>query len=115
MGDAEDPIKLKQIIKRIFGLFEFQPDLSFECEDPEAIVEKLDHLKYLTAGFDKLPPWMRGVDSGQPWFIYWLTNALEILNVKGYELTPEQKKSCCAFLRQCWNEKEGGFAGAPFL
>ena len=45
MGDAEDPIKLKQIIKRIFGLFEFQPDLSFECEDPEAIVEKLDHLK----------------------------------------------------------------------
>ena len=25
------------------------------------------------------------------------------------------KKRCCAYLRRCWNEKEGGFAGAPGL
>jgi prenyltransferase beta subunit len=25
------------------------------------------------------------------------------------------KKKCCAYLRRCWNEDEGGFAGAPGL
>jgi protein farnesyltransferase subunit beta len=25
------------------------------------------------------------------------------------------KKRCCTYLRKCWNDKEGGFAGAPGL
>lgn len=25
------------------------------------------------------------------------------------------KHRCCAYLRRCWNDKEGGFAGAPGL
>ena len=25
------------------------------------------------------------------------------------------RKKCCAYLRRCWNDEEGGFAGAPGL
>jgi prenyltransferase beta subunit len=47
--------------------------------------------------------------------LYWLTEALEILNVQGYELTEDKKSRCVSYLRQCQNKKEGGFGGAPYL
>ena len=52
-------------------------------------------------------------DFGQPWFLYWLTNALEICNQHMFKLTAAHKSACCSYLRQCWNNDEGGFAGAP--
>jgi len=47
--------------------------------------------------------------------LFWLTNALEVCNQKAFVLTEDMKRRCCAYLRRCWNDKEGGFAGAPGL
>jgi hypothetical protein len=32
---------------------------------------------------------MTGLDSGLPWFLYWLTHSLEVMNVEGFELTDD--------------------------
>ena len=57
---------------------------------------------------------MQGLDAGQPWFIYWLTESLEVLNQQGFDLTPEQKSRCVSYLRSCHNKEQGGFGGAPY-
>ena len=64
---------------------------------------------------EKLPGGMVGQDSGQPWFLYWLTNSLEAINFKDCCLTEEEKSRCCTYLRRCHNDQEGGFSGAPGL
>ena len=56
---------------------------------------------------------MKGNDAGQPWFLFWLTNALEITNQNLMNLDDDMKRRCCSYLRQCHNDKDGGFAGAP--
>ena len=58
---------------------------------------------------------MMGQDSGQPWFLYWILNSLEITNQNALKLTESHKAKCVSYLRQCWNPTEGGFAGAPGL
>ena len=63
--------------------------------------------------FAKLPRGMIGNDSGQPWMLYWLSNALEVTNQHQLKLKPDQKARCCSYLRQCHNSQEGGFSGQP--
>lgn len=58
---------------------------------------------------------MLGQDSGQPWFLYWLLNAIEVCNTQHIQISDDIKKRCCAYLRACHNPKEGGFSGAPHL
>ena len=47
----------------------------------------------------KFPPWMVGQDSGQPWFLYWLTNTLELCNQRHIRLTNSQKKASVSYLK----------------
>ena len=50
-------------------------------------------------GFTKLPRGMVGVDSGQPWFLYWLTQAMELLMETDDDyLSSDQKKACVSYL-----------------
>ena len=56
-----------------------------------------------------------GQDGGQPWFLYWLTNTIELCNYKAIALNEQQKTAACSYLRQCHNDQTGGFAGAPGL
>jgi protein farnesyltransferase subunit beta len=65
-------------------------------------------------GLFRLPKGMQGLDSGQPWFLYWLSEALEVFDVKGCEMSPEMKSAGVRFLARCQNPDEGGFGGAPF-
>jgi len=61
-----------------------------------------------------MPRSMTGLDSGQPWFIYWLSEALEVFNVEGCKLDDDMRSRCVQYLARCQNKEEGGFAGAPF-
>ena len=70
---------------------------------------------FIFAMFDKFPKYMLSQDGGQPWFLFWLTNALEVCNQSHFKLSNDMRSRCCAYLRRCWNDKEGGFAGAQGL
>jgi prenyltransferase beta subunit len=47
--------------------------------------------------------------------LFWLTNGIEVCNTNEIKLTPDIKHRCVSYLRQCHNDKEGGFSGAPGL
>ena len=58
---------------------------------------------------------MVGVDSGQPWLIYWLSNALQTLACPPLELSHDMKLKCVSYLEQCYDRTEGAFVGSPGL
>ena len=88
----------------------------WNCEESLPL-DKDKHLFYLMNMFKVLPRGMVGQDSGQPWFLYWLTNGVEVCNKESAfaKLTPEMKQRACAYLRRCHNDVQGGFSGAPGL
>ena len=38
------------------------------------------HAFFIYGMFDKFPRYMLSQDGGQPWFLFWLTSALEVCN-----------------------------------
>jgi protein farnesyltransferase subunit beta len=58
---------------------------------------------------------MVGQDSGQPWFLFWNTQSLELLAQPNLKMDHEMKSRCVDYLRQCHNPEEGGFRGAPHI
>ena len=82
-----------------------------EEDECELVTKK--HALFQYSGLKKLSRGMIGNDSGQPWFLFWLTNALEVCNQNLMNLDDDMKTKCCAYLRTCHNSVEGGFAGAP--
>ena len=82
-------------------------------EEDECELLREHHALYEYSMFAKLPRGMIGNDSGQPWMLYWLSNALEVTNQHQMKLKPDQKARCCSYLRQCHNSIEGGFSGQP--
>ena len=109
----EDPRALLKLIKNMYKTFEFDPPNAKDYDQEGVDLYRDLHAAFVKKGFEKLPKGMQGLDAGQPWFIYWLTEALEVMAVEGYELTQDQKSRCVTYLKKCWNKEEGGFAGAP--
>ena len=58
---------------------------------------------------------MVGQDGGQPWFLFWNTQSLELLGLENFKLDLDVKKRCISYLEQCHNAETGGFRGAPHL
>lgn len=73
------------------------------------------HAMFEYKGLQQLSKGMIGQDSGQPWFLFWILNGIEVCNQGEVQVTPDIKARCVKYLRQCHNEKEGGFSGAPGL
>ena len=77
--DDENPHTLLHFIKTTYKIYEFTPaDAKDYQEDNELYAEM--HAKFVMKGFERMPRGMTGLDSGQPWFIYWLSQALEVMN-----------------------------------
>ncbi|CDW89353.1 caax beta [Stylonychia lemnae] len=110
----EDPLTLMRLIKGMYHNFELDPPNAKDYDQEGVELFNDLHSEFVKRGFEKLPKGMSGLDSGQPWFIYWLTEALEVLNQEGFELNAEQKSRCVEYLRKCHNSEQGGFAGAPY-
>lgn len=73
---AEDPLALLQCIRQTYKIFEFKPADAKDYEHIEVELSRELHAAFVMKGFDKMPKGMTGLDSGQPWFIFWLTEAL---------------------------------------
>lgn len=71
--DEEDPNSLHKFIKGIYMIHNFTPANAKDYENEEVELFRDLHAKFIMKGFDRMPRGMTGLDSGQPWFIYWLT------------------------------------------
>jgi hypothetical protein len=71
----EDPREVLKIIKEIYKICDFVPAKAKEYEMDDEIVElhREAHARFSFSGFKKMPKGMTGLDSGQPWFLYWLS------------------------------------------
>ena len=115
---TEDATKIRNLILELFthaGDGSFKPSEAHEFEDEDLELYRQKHSLFAYSMLNKFPSYMRGSDSGQPWFLYWLTNTLELCNYSAIKLNPQQKTACCSYLRQLHNDENGGFSGAPGL
>lgn len=74
---------------------------------PELLREH--HGKYLLEYLSYLPEVYDTLDSSRPWLVYWILNALTLMN---YKLDDGRKSKIAQFLKKCRNP-DGGFGGGP--
>lgn len=72
----EDPRALLVQIKKMYKIFDFTPAQAKDYELDAAELFNDLHAEFIFKGFEKLSKGMTGLDSGQPWFLFWLTEAL---------------------------------------
>ena len=77
---------------------------------PTLTLRRDTHLNYLLRSFELLPAGYTSLDSSRPWLLYW---AIQSMSVMGNTMSTAMAFRCIAFLRRCWVEKTGGFAGGP--
>mmetsp|Transcript_62178 Transcript_62178/g.181514 ORF Transcript_62178/g.181514 Transcript_62178/m.181514 type:complete len:421 (+) Transcript_62178:72-1334(+) len=67
------------------------------------------HAAWLQRGLRQLPTNFAGLDASRPWFVFWISHALEVLDAYDEQLLAPQVAS---FLWHC-QHPDGGFAGGP--
>lgn len=89
---AEDPTELNELIQRLYqfvtenspGAEPYTPSTAHlfgEGDDAAEIdLYREQHALFIYGMFDKFPRYMLSQDGGQPWFLFWLTSALEVCN-----------------------------------
>jgi protein farnesyltransferase subunit beta len=101
--------KIEQIINHIFNNkgFDIKKAENFESE---IIFNYEYHLEFVKKMMRGLPGSYSGIDSGLPWFSYWVLNIFEICNMNKYELSYEMKMKFVNYLKELQHE-DGGFCG----
>ena len=126
----EEEQKINEQIKGLYKIFEFEPitaqdygmyenddeenDEPETLQEDEAILLKQEHAKFVIKNMIKQPRGMVGQDGGQPWFIFWNTQSLELLGLPNVRMDADMKTRSVDYLRQCHNPS-GGFRGSPYL
>lgn len=67
------------------------------------------HTAWLTRGLQSLPTNFSGLDASRPWFVFWISHAMEVLGVYDEKVWAPQVAS---FLAAC-QHPAGGFGGGP--
>eukprot|EP00438_Fugacium_kawagutii_P015621 Skav212792 [mRNA] locus=scaffold159:497156:505797:- [translate_table: standard] len=75
----------------------------------EMALKRDQHLAWLKKGLMSLPPNFCGLDASRPWFVYWISHAMEVLGDFDEQHWSPQLAS---FLAHC-QDPTGGFAGGP--
>ena len=70
-----------------------------------------EHVKFLSDGLEKLPRSFSSLDASRPWFVFWASHALDLLDSFDEKKFPGQRVS--TFLSKC-QSLSGGFGGGPF-
>lgn len=81
----------------------------FLTQNGDISLERKQHLEWLKKGLQTLSPNFAGLDASRPWFVFWISHALEVLG--DYEEKAWAPK-VSSFLNQC-QHPEGGFGGGP--
>ena len=103
----------ERIEKNIIELFK---DENFTTKDSEeykgeAIYFRLNHYNFIKKMIKSLPRGYGSLDSGYPWFTYWITNIIAMCR-DNYDLSYEMKMQFVQILKELQHE-EGGFRGSP--
>ena len=101
-----------KVEKDVLRLFE-QVGLDVRTKSYQYYVElaRERHVHFLLSGLQSLPRKTATLSSGQPWLLFWITNALEMLK----EPLPLSMKMCMVnYLKACICPKTGAFTGGPY-
>uniref|UniRef100_A0A7S2KZX0 Protein farnesyltransferase subunit beta n=1 Tax=Zooxanthella nutricula TaxID=1333877 RepID=A0A7S2KZX0_9DINO len=75
----------------------------------DILLNREQHVTWLKKGLQILPTNFCGLDASRPWFVFWISHALEVLD--GYDEALWRPK-VASFLGRC-QHSEGGFGGGP--
>ena len=105
-----DQYKVEREILKIFEKVGFTTKESEEFIG-EAKYLRFDHYHFAQKLITSLPGGYSSLDSGFPWFTYWITNIIYMCK-DNYDLNYEQKMQFVQILKELQHE-EGGFRGSP--
>ena len=106
--------QVRKLCRELYALAGCEAETAHDFFD-DCTLHRDEHAFFEWRNFKQLPKGFIGQDSGQPWFLYWLTNGIEVCNQSEISLSQDQGKRCIAYLKTCHNDKDGGFCGAPGL
>ena len=72
------------------------------------LLKKELHAEYVTNAMHKMGKSMFGYDVGHPWLLYYILNALYLVDCEGYEMEQEERAKMIQMLEYC---RSDGFAG----
>lgn len=104
----EDQKKIEGIIKKIFERYGFSTSGAEEYESHVVYLKK-EHYHFANKGFLKIPLAYKNLESGMPWFPYWILNIIEMCKDE-YEMSINVKLKFVDFLKEL-QHPEGGFRG----
>ncbi|CAF1488913.1 unnamed protein product, partial [Adineta steineri] len=96
----------EQAVEKLFKEFLKQKS-SFGLKGP--ILNRDKHVTYLLKSLRHLPRSHESLDASRPWLVYWITQALYLLDE---QLSDTFITDICNFLKQC-QHPDGGFGGGP--
>ena len=81
------------------------------------VLERVLHRRFIRSSQAGLPGSYSSLEVSQTWLLYWSITALDLLNTNDEPKRPEEdaalRKQAAWTLSFLWDEKRGGFAGAP--
>jgi protein farnesyltransferase subunit beta len=77
---------------------------------PPPPLRRESHLRFATAGLSRVSPCYAGLHASQPWLLYWMLHAIDLL---GGTPPPAVADVAVQHLRACRDGRSGGFGGGP--
>eukprot|EP00931_Biecheleriopsis_adriatica_P011449 TRINITY_DN11253_c0_g1_i2.p1 TRINITY_DN11253_c0_g1~~TRINITY_DN11253_c0_g1_i2.p1 ORF type:complete len:452 (-),score=74.78 TRINITY_DN11253_c0_g1_i2:100-1431(-) len=101
---SQEQVKVEKDVLNCFKSF-----LMNVNDQDEIRLDRDLHSSWLQRGLQKLPANFCGLDASRPWFVYWISHALEVLGEYDESIWASKAAS---FLGQC-QDPTGGFGGGP--
>ena len=107
---VEDQLETEYMVLDCFLQHKFETSNSENFKGKSPFFQEL-HYEFAKKSMMKLSMGYMSLDSGYPWFCYWITNILEMTKDK-YELSYDDKLKFVDMLKEL-QHPEGGFCGMP--
>ena len=105
-----DQNKVEQLVLKLFEEAGFDTKKSEEYKG-EAKYYRLAHYNFTKNLINTLPAGYSSLDSGFPWFTYWISNII-LMCKDNYDLSHDMKMQFVQVLKELQHE-DGGFRGSP--
>jgi protein farnesyltransferase subunit beta len=107
---SKEQSETEDLIEKYFKVYRLAPEHNFKTIK----LSRDFHILYLLNGLKGLPSAFESLDASQPWLIYWIVHALDMLNALD-QIPIETIDKIVDYLgNQCQNRKSGGFGGGPY-
>jgi len=106
---SRDQLKAEQDVLGCFKAYLAKAEKTGEPAEEGIGLNREQHCSWLQRGLRGLPTNFAGLDASRPWFVFWISHALELLGDFDDTVWPGQVAS---FLKHC-QDATGGFGGGP--